>query len=155
MPNLLEALGVRPEELNPRPVDNALQNLREMQNKGGWQNFQPQAQTVSDTTGPFPRNQRFADPVRNYDALFKNIEQGQRIETPRPAPDPTALEKFLRSAYGVAMTPLPPPPQWDVEGFAAKLKSAREAIPDIDPQLPVAPAWIQQYIKERGLRPGP
>lgn len=146
MANLLEVLGIRPEELNGvkpagwRAVDEPL----------------PQGRLVSDTTGPFPQNQRFADVVRNYDALFRNVEHGGRVETPRTpvlqsaVPEPMSLDKMLRATYGAAMTPLPPPPQLDLSGVMKKLRAARAAIPDI-PELPTAPEWVKRYAREQGL----
>ena len=57
---------------------------------GGWRNVEPEEPSVNDTAGPFPRNQRFADPVRHYDELFKNIEmgiQGGKRPVPRTVND--------------------------------------------------------------------
>lgn len=153
MANLLEVLGVRPEELKEGGT-------------GGWRNVEPlpQGRLVSDTNGPFPQNQRFADPVRNYDALFRNVERGERVETPRtqvlaPAaaipPPRKGIEELLRAAYGTAMTPLPMPPPLDVNGLMQKLRAARAALPNIPdiPELPKAPEWMLQYSRDRGLMP--
>lgn len=63
---------------------------------GGWKNVEPEkpsgwlAPTVNDSAGPFEKNQRFADPVRGYDGLFKNIEmgiQGGRRQMPQTVND--------------------------------------------------------------------
>ena len=61
-----------------------------------------------------------------------------------------SLEELLRSAYGVAMTPLPGPPGIDPE-MVGRL---RAAMPSFSvPPLPQAPEWMQRYLMERGLLP--
>lgn len=155
MANLLETLGIRPEEMvGVVPVADAFPKG----GYGGWQEVSdqpPVARTVNDTTGPFQRNQWVGDTVRNYDALFKNVEHGARVETARPSspPERPAWERFLDSAYGAAMTPLPPLTPLDLSPLMEKLKAARQAIPSFPEKLPVMPEWMQRYARENGLFP--
>lgn len=59
-----------------------------------------------------------------------------------------SLEEVLHKIYGVAMTPLPPPPQLDVEKLLKYLQDLKT--PEI-PELPTAPKFMNDYLKQRGL----
>src|SRR5258706_6698481 len=109
MANLLETLGIRPEEMGGVvPVAGAFPKG----GYGGWQDVPdpPVARTVSDTTGPFPPAGRFEYLGQRYKDLYDNLEPGKKIVPQAVAqkpPGPSAWERFLDSAYGAAMTPLP------------------------------------------------
>lgn len=59
----------------------------------------------------------------------------------------------LEDVYKLAMTPLPPPP--DLSPQLLKLieyfKSSQP--PGTPMKLPTVPDWMQQYVKDRGLKP--
>lgn len=59
----------------------------------------------------------------------------------------------LEDIYKLAMTPLPPPPDWSphLQKLMEYLKPNQTPSPPI--KLPVAPDWMQQYVKDRGLKP--
>lgn len=71
------------------------------------------------------------------------------------------LEELLHRAYGVAMTPLPPPPQLTPEQWARMKASAQSSVGGLagllpslpEGALPLAPQWMQRYMEERGLAP--
>lgn len=132
---------------------------------GGWRDLPdpPAVRTVNDSTGPFQPAGRFEYLGQQYDDLFKNT-QALRAKAAARAPEqpavvpaaqtpPSAWERFLDSAYGAAMTPLPRPAPLDLSPLMEKLKSAREAIPSLPEKLPVMPEWIQRYARENGLFP--
>lgn len=152
MANLLETLGIRPEEMGGVvPVAGAFP-------KGGWQDAPQPAvgRLVNDTTGPFPPAGRFEYLGQRYEDLYKNSQPGMKV-TPQPVaqtqPERPAWERFLDSAYGAAMTPLPKLTPLDLAPLMEKLKAAREAIPSLPEKLPVMPEWLHRYAIENGLFP--
>lgn len=61
------------------------------------------------------------------------------------------FEEFLKSAYGMAMTPLPAPPRVDVGPLMEALRGV--TLPSIGEQLPVMPEAWRRYAEEQGLFP--